>query len=220
MSVFNSISARVLIVLLMAGLMMGLSVAGIDLLNPNTSAAEANLMNIEAAHKQATYEVQERLDAAKTDAEIQAIQRDQDLLNAQYQHDIQILAQDVANRQTAFKTWMTILVIIGSAMSIAIVISTIMWVGSKVLVNVRSIPSYEKPTHTFIPPIEKTIHPLPEWEPYDPWATPIYRRQRIKGARQEERKQRKEDIAARMESFRDPARMTKEEYNKRPLAGD
>ena len=200
--------------------MMGLAFAGTDLLNPRTSSAEANRLNIEAIHQQAVYELQERLAAAKTDAEIQAIEREQELLNAQYEHDIQILAQDVANRQTAFKTWMTLIVIIGSAMSIAIVIGTILWVGSKALANVRTIPLYEKPTHTFIPPIEKTIHPLPEQEPYDPWSSPAYRRQRVKAARREERNGRKEEITALMKAFRDPARMSTEQYNRSPLAGD
>lgn len=208
------------VAIVLMAILLGADIKDATWFNPNIAAAEANRINVESAHQQATYELQERLTTAETESEIQTIQREKELLNAQYAHDIQILAQDVANHQTAFDTWMTLIVIIGRTMSIAIIIGVILWFGSKALANVRSVPLHEKTTHTFIPPIEKTIHPLPEQESYDPWSSPAYRRQRVKAARQEERNKRKEEITALMKAFRDPSHMSTEQYNKYPLAGD
>jgi hypothetical protein len=192
-------------------------------LNPDIAAAQARQINIENAHQQATYALQERLATAQTEAEIQQIQREQGLLDAQYQHDIQALAQDLAHREVAFKTWMAIFTILGVALGIALIVGTILWVGAKALVNVSFDPTFDKPTPKTIPPVEKTISPLPERQPYDPWTSPVYRRRKRVAARKEERKQRKEKVvvvARKKVPSDNSARMNKKDYHKRPLAGD
>jgi hypothetical protein len=210
------------IAIVLMAILLGTNIKDATWFNPKIAAAEANRINIETAHQQATYELQERLANAQTEADIQAIQRDQNLLDAQYTHDIQALTQDLEHREIAFKTWVTFLNFAGSALSLAIVISMILWAGSKALVNVRSIPPREKPTHTFIPPIEKTIHPLPEREPYEPLESPQRRYERRLAERQQEITAQKEfnEMIVRMKAVLDPAQMSKEEYNKHPLAGD
>lgn len=201
------------------GIIFGLVLGG---LNPWKSPAEADQIYMETAHQQAVYQLEERLMQAKTDSEIQAIQREQELLNAQHEHDMQVLAQDIENRQTAFRTWMTILILVGGAFAITIFIGTVLWIGSKAIVNVRSVPSYQAPTQTFIPPIEKRIRTWPERKPYEPLETPQHRYERRLAERQQEITAQKEinELIARMNIVRNPAQMSKEEYNNRPLAGD
>jgi hypothetical protein len=159
---------KFLITTLITGLLMGLAFAGTDLLNPHTAAAEANRVNIEAAHQQAVYELQERLSAAQTEAEIREIQRQQGLLDAQYQHNIQVLSQDLAHQDLAFRTWMTVLTIIGSALALTLFISTIIWVGSRAVVHIRSVPLKEELMKQSVPTVEMGIPNLSEREPYDP----------------------------------------------------
>ncbi|MBV6396089.1 MAG: hypothetical protein HFACDABA_01677 [Anaerolineales bacterium] len=127
MSVFNSLNVSVLVVLLVAGLVMGLGVAGIDLLNPTSSAAEAARTNIDSAHIDAMNKIEERRQAAKTDAEIQQTQREQKMLEAQYEHDKRALELDLKHRALAFQAWMTILTYFAAAISIAIVIVSFAW---------------------------------------------------------------------------------------------
>jgi len=64
-------------------------------LNPEIAAAEANRINIETAHQQATYELQERLAQAQTDSEIQSLQMEQQILIAQHE----LLAQSIEDRR-------------------------------------------------------------------------------------------------------------------------
>ena len=131
MSVFNSLNVSVLVVLLVAGLVLGLSLAGIDLLNPNTSAAEANRMDIESAHKQAMYGLEERRAAAQTESEIRQIEREQKMLDAQYEHDIQALTLSLQHTDLAFKTLMIILTFLAGAVSVSITVISIVWVASR-----------------------------------------------------------------------------------------
>lgn len=223
MSVFNSISVSVLLVLLVAGLMMGLSVSGIDLLNPNTSAAEANRINVETAHQQATYELQEQLSRAQTEAEIQDIHRQQDLLDAQYKHDIQLLNQDLENRQTAFNTKMQVSTMFGGALSIALIIATSLWVGSKALANLRSVPVTNQPKDKHIPPVEMIIPNQPEQEFDEQWHNDEFRKAKIEKAREKERTERLQklneetELMQRMQSISDPARIETGKYNNLPL---
>src|SRR6185436_13226973 len=85
MSVFNPISVSALIVLLIAGVITGLSASGTDILNPHTSAAEANRVNAETAHQQALDRLQEQLEQAKTEAEIASIKRQQEAEEKRYE---------------------------------------------------------------------------------------------------------------------------------------
>ena len=178
-----------IIVVIMA-LIIGVNIKGATWLNREIASAEANRINIENAHQQATYELQERLANAQTEAEIQDIQRKQKLLDAQYTHDIQALTQDLEHRETAFKTWMNVLTFLGGALSIAIVSSTVLWFGSKAIATVRTATPNAESSSASIPPI-KTIQPLPERRSYDPWQSEKYRREKIKESRYRERAARK-----------------------------
>jgi hypothetical protein len=204
---------------------MGLAFAGTELLNPRTSAAEAYRMNMETTHQQAVYQLQEQLSTAKTKAEIREIERQQGLLEAQYQHDIQALSQDLAHQDLAFRTWMTVLTLIASVLAITLFISTIIWVSSQALVHVRSTPPKEEPITKSIPPVEKRIPALAEREPYDPldpkeilYANRLNERlQEITAIREDP--DEAELLAARLRALMNTTSISSEKYGKRPLAG-
>ncbi|MDL1944335.1 hypothetical protein FBQ99_18530 [Chloroflexi bacterium CFX2] len=216
---------KFLITALIAGALMGLAFAGTDLFNPRTSAAEANRMNIDAQHQQAMYLLDEQLAAAKTEAEIKEIQRQQALLDAQYQHDIQALSQDLAHQDLAFRTWMMVLTILASAIALTLFLGTTIWVGSRAWAYVQSIQPKEVPMAKNVPPVEQWIPNLAEREPYDPWTDQNYRRRMKTAAKDQERKEREEQkeaelLATRMQYVSDPARVSGDQYNKLPRAGD
>lgn len=224
----NSVSsAAKWIVIALFGVIVMAILLGADLknakwLNPNIAKAEAERIQVEAAHQQAIYEIQERLTAAKTDAEIQQIQREQKLLDAQYQHDIQALEQDIAHREIAFRTWMTILIILGGALALALCISPIIWVSSRAWVYIQSNSGKENSMAKNTPLVEKRIPNLPEREPYDPWNDPNYRRQKRVAAQDQERKEREEAkiIIARIKGISNSQQMSQGDYKNLPLAGD
>jgi hypothetical protein len=233
MSVFNSINVSVLIVLLVAGLVVGLSVSGIDLLNPNTSAAEANLMSIEAAHKDALYKLEETKRTAQTDAELRQIQREQELLDAKYEHEKQRLTQDLTNRQRWTDAAINLAVFFGKASGLALVLAAMGAVIAsivKAIASARSAPAERHPaTPSHAMPEIQIVHPLPERQSYEPldWSQPNSESlQELHDRRLEERMreitQPKETDRAnpRMRAVSDPARMSSTEYHKRPLAGD
>ena len=194
---------------------MGLSASGTDILNPNTSAAEANRLNMEASHQQAVYEQQERLVETQTDAQIQDIRREQKLQDAQLQHDKEALIQDLANQQKIADTWMMIIKLLGGALSLAIVIVTIFWISSRPLTTLNSTPQPDNPDPT--PPTIKTVQPLPIRESYDPWASPSYRIKKRMSARQREIEDRIKMIV-RLNAIGNPLSISKEEYNRLPHA--
>ncbi|RJP55472.1 MAG: hypothetical protein C4583_00485 [Anaerolineaceae bacterium] len=208
-------------VILMA-ILFGANLKDAKWLNPNIANAEAERIQVEAAHQQATYEIQERLTAAQTEAEIQQIQREQKLLDAQYQHDIQVLNQDLAHQDLAFRTRMTVLTILASAFALMLFIGTIIWVGSRAWVYMQSNSRKENSMAKNIPPVEKWIPNLPEREPYEPWNELEYRRQQIAAARNQERKEREEirTIVARMKGLSNAEQVSKSEYYSLPFAGD
>ena len=189
-------------------------------MNPNRSLAESEAIRIDAAHQQAVYQLQEQSAQAKTEAEIQTVQRQQKLLDAQYERDIQELQKDSARQDVAFKTWMDFLAFAGRTLSITPLLGIVLWLGPKALTTARTLPVTPKSAQTVIRPVGKTMDPLPEKTPTDPWNSPTYRRQSVKAARQEERNQRKNKINTPIRMYKDPARMSKDEYKKRPLAGD
>jgi hypothetical protein len=212
-------------VIIMA-IFLGVNIKDAKWLNSSIAEAEAQLIQVEAAHQQATYENQERLAAAQTDAEIQQIQRDQKLLDAQYQHDIQALEQDLVHRDIAFQTWMTVLTILAGAFALTLFLATTIWVVSMARVYVQSNLPKEVPMAKVVPPVEQRIPNLPEREPYDPWADPNYRRRMKATAKRQEQKEREEQKEAEMLEVRisriseDPTKMSGDKRNKLPLAGD
>ncbi len=212
---------KFLITSLIAGLLLGLAFAGTDLFNPQTAAAEANRLYIDAQHQQAMNQLQERLATAETEAELREIQRQQALLDAQHQRDILLLAQEPAQRDAAFRTRMFILALIGGALAITLSVISILWVGSRVWVDIRSTPPKETPMAKAIPTIEKKISVR---ESYDP----LEARAILYGKRLDERLQElaneyaepSEDelLAARMKALARDTNPGRGVYKKRPLA--
>ncbi|GIK11082.1 MAG TPA: hypothetical protein PKC99_10265 [Anaerolineales bacterium] len=217
MSVFNSLKTSVLIVLLVTGLITGIALAGTDLLNPITSRATANRIEVDTAHQKAMNELDERLATAQTDAEVRQIQREQQLLDAQYQHDIQALSQDLAHRDLAYKTWMNALTILTSALALILFAGAMIWLGARAWIYIQT-NSRKEQTMAATPPVTKWIPNLPEREAYDPWSNPEYRRQKITAARNREQDER--TLAARMSRLPKADQVSKAEYNNLPLAGD
>jgi hypothetical protein len=224
MSVFNSISAPVIIVLLLAGLVTGLSASNTDILNPHTSSAEAQRMNMETTHQQAIYQLQERLSAAKTEAEISEIQRQQTLLDAQYQYEMQKLNQDLAHRELAFKTLMIILTLLAGAFAVALSFGSTIWIGSRAVAYVRLVSPKEKPMIKAVPRIAKSIPHVAERAPYDALdRNQILYNRRINERLQELISDQKgiddtQVLAARVKAVADPSKMSSQEYRKHPQA--
>ncbi len=207
------------------GFLLGINIKDATWLNSDIAAAEGDRITIENAHQQATYELQERLAAAQTEAEFKEIQRQQALLDAQYQHDIQALNQDLAHQDLAFRTWMRVLTILAGAFALTLLLGTNIWVGSKAWVYIQSNSRKEEAMAKVAPTMEKRIPNLPKREPYDPWADPNYRRRMKAAAQKQERKEREEQkeaelLAVRMTNVSDPAKMSGDKRNELPLAGD
>lgn len=203
------------------GTIFGLVLGG---LNPWTSPAEANRINMETTHQQAVYELEERLAAAQTESEILAIQRKQELLNAQYERDIQILAQDVVNKQRMADTVINLVIFAGVTTGIVAAIGALILAIAKAAAILRSAPKTQpvvKPSRSI--PTMQVVKPLPERESYDPLVSPQQWYEKRLAERQQEiaaQKEFNDEMIGRMKAVLNPALISKEEYNKRPLAGD
>ncbi|MFZ5857190.1 MAG: hypothetical protein ACOYZ6_10185 [Chloroflexota bacterium] len=207
------------------GFLLGTNIKDATWLNSGIAAAQAERISIDNAHQQATYELQERLETTRTDAEIQQIRREQELLDAQYQHDIQVLSQDLEHRELSFRTWMTALTIFSSAVALTLPLGTTIWAVSRARVYVQSNLPKEAPMAKYIPTVQQWIPNLPESEPYDPWADPTYRRRMKTAAVNQERKEREKQkeaelLAVRMKYASDPTKISGDKRSKLPLAGD
>jgi hypothetical protein len=88
----NPISTTVVIILLAAGLVVGLSLAGIDLLNPWTSNAQAERIVSETDHQNQMYKLEEQ----QKQAEYEAYLRQQKILEEQ---QTQRAAEDLVYQQ-------------------------------------------------------------------------------------------------------------------------
>lgn len=204
--------------------LLGMNIKEATWLNSGIAQAEAERIQVETAHQQATYELQIRRETAQTEAEIRQIQREQEMLDAQHAHDLKVLDQDIANRQrwADFVINAATILSIGAGVLTALSIFTL--VVAKSVAMVRAVPSATPiiSAPRTVPEI-KMIPYVPEREPYDPWASPDYRRQQRDAAKQEERKEREEMqvLADRMRSLgNNPAQMSSAEYYRQPLAGD
>jgi hypothetical protein len=209
-------------VVVLMGFLLGVNLKDATWLNSSIAAAEASRINIENAHQQATYELQEQLAIAQTEADIQQIHREQQFLDAQYQHDIQALNQNLAHHDLAFKTWMTLLIILVGTFAFILFVFTTIWAASKAWVYIQSNSRKEEAMAKIVPSVEKRIPNLPERETYDPWNDPTYRHQQRVAAQDQERKERQklQTLAARVTYISDPAKMSSEKRNKLPQTDD
>ncbi|MCK6583133.1 MAG: hypothetical protein HUU11_06835 [Anaerolineales bacterium] len=213
-------------IVVLMGFLLGTNFKDATWLNRDIAAAEAERIHIENAYQQETYNLQIRLAAAKTEAEIREIQRQQALLDAKYAHDIQALSQDLVHRDLAFRTWMTALTILAGAFALSLLLSTTIWVGSRARVYVQSNLPKEVPMAKYVPPVKQWIPNLPERQPYDaldPKQVLFENRlnERLQEIAAEHEKQKEAELlAARMKYITDPAKMSGDKRNKLPLAGD
>lgn len=203
-------------------ILLGVNIKDAKWINSNIANSEAYRIRLEAEHQSAMDELDERLKAAQNEAAIKEIQRQQALLDAQYLHDIQALEQDLAHRDMAFRTWMTVLTILASAFALMLFVVSVIWIGSRAWVYIQSNSRKENAMAKNIPLVEKWIPNLPEREHYDPWNDAEYRRQQVDAARDQERKEHEEirTLVARMKTFSASEKMSQNEYNNLPLAGD
>lgn len=206
------------IIVIIMGILLGGNVKDATWLNRDIASAQANRIEVDTAHQKAMNELDERLAAAKTDAEVRQIQREQQLLDARYLHSIQALSQDLAHRDLAYRTWMNVLTILTSALALMFFVIAVIWAGSRAWVYIQSNSRKEQTMAATTPPVTKWISDLPEREPYDPWTDAEYRRQRIAAARNQEQEER--TIAARISRLSKADQVSKTEYNNLPLAGD
>lgn len=141
MSVFNSMSVAVLIVLLTAGLITGLSVSGVDLLNPQTATAEANRMQVDTNHQEALYQQEERLNEKEIAAQIQTIDRQQGLADAEADHTKEMLAQNARNTERLAIVWSQFLDQMGKAVSISFAGMVILLAASRAIAYIKAAPT-------------------------------------------------------------------------------
>lgn len=216
---------------ILMGFLLGMNLKEATWLNSSIAKAEAERIQIETAHQQATYELQIRRETAQTEAEIHQIQREQEMLDAQHAHDLQILDQDIANRQRWADVGVNIVIFISSATGLAAAISALIIAIAKAIAILRTVPNAVPvaPAPRVVPEI-RMIPSVPERQSYEPLDVPqqfvedpsqLYDR-RVAERFQEVTQQKKEAIllAARMKATIDPATMSNMEYHKRPLAGD
>jgi hypothetical protein len=76
-SITNAVVVMV-VVLIVVGTILGLALAGNDLLNPHRSAAEQRLMDVETAHKANVNQLEERKIAAENELKIEYARRKQE----------------------------------------------------------------------------------------------------------------------------------------------
>ena len=210
-------------------ILLGANLKDAKWLNPNIANAEAQRIQVEATHQQATYENQERLAAAQTEAEIQQIQRDQKLLDAQYAAEMQKIEQDMVNRQRWADVEINLALFAGGALSIAATIGGLILAIARAISILRSMPK-SQPAGTQLRassnsqpvavPVKQVVKPVPQHETCEALAQRYERRLAERLQEINAGKKEADEALARISYFTDPARVTKEGYNKLPLAGD
>jgi multidrug efflux pump subunit AcrA (membrane-fusion protein) len=216
------------IVVIVMALLLGLNVKGATWLNKDIATADANRINIENAHQQATYDLQLRLAGAQTEAEIDQIQREQKQLDAQYDHDVQLLAQDLVNRQRWTDALIPLVVSVGGLIGLAAIIGILLIAIGKYIAILRSTQKQglsAQPKSAL--PQENVIWPTTENETYQPIGSPMTLAkanstlydERVEQRFQELKRQHENDILIkRMKYAIDSARISSSEYHKKPLA--
>lgn len=207
----NSISTAFVIILLVAGLVVGLSVAGVDLLNPWTSVAQSQRISAETNH----LDKLNRLEEQQKQAEYQAYLRQQEILEGQ---KIQQVAADLEYQRSLNGLKLRREAVWTEAGAVALVIVTaLMALGLLALlvgIAIRLARNISAPKSA---PIQ--IQPLPTPQA-DMWNDPEYRAFAISLARQAERGQPVETKPVTMSPM--PVRYDNggRRYTDLPLAGD
>ena len=140
MSVFNSISVSVLIVLLFAGLIMGLTAAGTDLFNPITSEAEADRIRANTEHDAILNKLTEEREKAKTEAEIASIQRLQEAEQKRFEEEMNFIEQLHARKLIAYDRWVQVRDTLIIIFTVAISTSLFVLATAKAVLTLRATP--------------------------------------------------------------------------------
>ena len=208
------------------GFLLGMNIKEATWLNSSIAEAEAQRIQIENAHQQATNELQIRRETAQTEAEIRQIQREQEMLDGQHAHDLQVLNQDIANRQRWADFLINAATILSIGVGILAALSIFTLVVAKSIAMVRAVPStvplvpVPMPTRSVQPAIAKKIPSLAERKAYEPLAASQLD-QRMPGGLNE-LSDNKDDVemVSRMKAVVNSELVGKNKYNKSPLAGD
>lgn len=117
------------LLLLVAGLVVGLCVAGTDILNPTTSQAEAERITAETRHLDVMNQLEEQRAAAQTEQEVARIRHEMELEEARYQAELARIAADQAHyekmltiKANAIQGLMIVLIIASGAMAISVIV--------------------------------------------------------------------------------------------------
>ena len=129
-----------------------------------------------------------------------------------------MLSQDLAHKEVAFSTSMTILELAAKALVAALALGVLLWFAVKACSILRSSRNNSGTPQEQVPASEKERQVVPERNSYDPWYSPHYRLQKRKAARQTERSLREAELIARMKPIKDQSIMSSEEYKHSPLA--
>ncbi len=217
------------IIVITMGILLGGNIKEATWLNRDIAAAEAEKIQMEVAHQQKMNEMQEQLAAAETEADIQRIQREQQMLNAQHEHDMQLLALDIANRQRWNDVKINLVIFAGGALSIVTMLGGVILTIAKAIAILRSAPKSRLPAlpARALPQIQ-IVQPVLQREPFEPLESPqptgetpeqLYDRRLDE--RMLELTQEKENnlLMRRMKAVADPARVSKKRYDQFPAVG-
>lgn len=214
MSVFNSVGTPLVIlmvILIVAGSIFGMAVSGADIFNPAASAAEANRINVETNHQQAIFEQEQRLSEVQTSAQIEAIQREQEI--AQQKAELALTYEQKVNeaKLAGYESFVSIrnilLWVIGAVASI----------GSLLAIGLTLVP---KAILTLRTSVSNTVETGSKNEANnDPWKSKEFRKQMIQQARATEMVMRlAQPNPKHISPFYDPAVVTPKEMEKMPWA--
>lgn len=214
MSVFNSVGTPLvvlMVILIVAGSIFGMAVSGADIFNPAASAAEANRINVETNHQQAIFEQEQRLSEVQTSAQIEAIQREQEI--AQQKAELALTYEQKVNeaKLAGYESFVSIrnilLWVIGAVASI----------GSLLAIGLTLVP---KAILTLRTSVSNTVETGSKNEANnDPWKSKEFRKQMIQQARATEMVMRlAQPNPKHISPFYDPAVVTPKEMEKMPWA--
>lgn len=214
MSVFNSVGTPLvvlMVILIVAGSIFGMAVSGADIFNPAASAAEANRINVETNHQQAIFEQEQRLSEVQTTAQIEAIQREQEI--AQQKAELALTYEQKVNeaKLAGYESFVSIrnilLWVIGAVASI----------GSLLAIGLTLIPKAILALRTSV---SNTVETGSKNEANnDPWKSKEFRKQMIQQARATEMVMRlAQPNPKHISPFYDPAVVTPKEMEKMPWA--
>lgn len=214
MSVFNSVGTPLvvlMVILIVAGSIFGMAVSGADIFNPAQSAAEANRINVETNHQQAIFEQEQRLSEVQTSAQIEAIQREQEI--AQQKAELALTYEQKVNeaKLAGYESFVSIrnilLWVIGAVASIGSLLAIGLTLAPKAILTLRTS-------------VSNTVETGSKNEANnDPWKSKEFRKQMIQQARATEMVMRlAQPNPKHISPFYDPAVVTPKEMEKMPWA--